>query len=627
MKHLFLTVAAVVVVFAGCTSKELVREHSDAMEAAIAAYVEEAAATNLPINSIMVLHHGKVVGEAYVNGWTADSTHHMWSVSKSFTSMAIGLAASEGKLSIDDKIVDWFPEESAAVLDTISNPQWRQNLMDCTIKDMLVMGCGQEVEPIFGEITKFFPPEMADDPSIMGEDLANMGSLAEKYGINYVQEFFRVPFKHEPGTHNLYNSIASFVLSAIVEKATGERPDDYLTPRLWKKLGIEKPFWQQVNGHDGGGWGLFLRPEEMAKVGQMLLDGGKYAGKQVIPADYLAEASSRWFKWGWPIWDPYQRGRGHSNGYACQFWTLTEGFYAAGARGQFIIVLPKFDAVIVMTAEFDDDDQPEKDLAWKHIIPVLEQETSPKLEIDGTMGKLRGEFFLPQSAVRGEKVPMVIVCHGFTGSRYESVLAGTCLGVQEAGMAAVRFDFNGHGDSDGRFEDMTFENEIGDLTAVYEYVKGLDFVDTSRIAVVGHSQGGVIVSMFAGRNNDGVKCEVLLAPGANLVDEARSGHFVGVEFDPENIPESLDVWGHKVGRNYIEVAQNTDAYGEAGKFTGKALVVHGDKDGTVPPEYGKKYQEFIGDCEFTLIPDVGHIYEPTFQPAIDATVDFLKSNL
>ena len=630
-----LCAAAAAAMLVSCTTAEpvdtsLAREHSDAMESAVAAYVAEAQAENVAINTIMVLQHGKVLGEAYVNGWTPEMPHHMWSTSKSFTSLAVGFAIEEGLLSLDDKLAGFFPKIADKALSQTEDSAYKENLQACTVKDLLVMSSGHDREPVFSEVEKMQEMAVALGKELSpGDNLENLEPALKELGIDLKEKFFTTPFVNKPGTKNLYNSPATYMLSAIVQKVTGEKVNDYLKPRLWDALGMEQPEWQELDGVNCGGWGLFLTPEEMAKAGQMFLCGGRYAGKQVVPEAYLKEATTPYFKWGWPEWDPQQRGRGPHNGYGYQFWTFTEGFNTAGAQGQFILVMPEFDAVVVCTAQIHDGDFRETNLIWKHIVPVLASETRRTVEIDGALGKLRGDIRIPQEAVSGgQKVPMVIICHGLTASRNEPLLNGTAISAQRLGIASAKFDFNGHGESDGRFVDMSIVNEEEDLEKIYEYVKSLDFVDPARIAVLGHSQGGAIVSMFAGRHPE-LGGLILCAAATAEIPMDMSRMEAGLPGDyPDNIPDSLQFIGpHFIGKEYMKAAMESDPLADLANYKGPVCVLHGTDDDMVPPYCAKLFKLVAPQAEVHMFEGLKHGFQPDEQQAIDAAADFLKRTL
>ena len=288
-------------------------------------------------HSVMVVRGGAVVAEGWWKPEAADKPHVMWSVSKSFTSMAVGLAAADGKLSLDDPVLKFFPEDAP---DAPS-----ENLRAMTVRHLLTMTCGHDAEPQF------------------------------KREGGWARRFLTHPVPHEPGTHFLYNSMGSFMLSAIVQKVTGETVRDYLAPRLFEPLGIEIPRWDaNPDGVSLGGWGLFLKTEDMAKFGQLLLQEGEWDGRQLLPRDYLGAATrkqadnNRGLMALSPDW---------SSGYGYQFWMTRNGGYRAdGLAGQYIIVLPQKDAVVAITCR-----TPQMpavlSIVWDELLPALKDTPLP----------------------------------------------------------------------------------------------------------------------------------------------------------------------------------------------------------------------------------------------------------
>ena len=172
--------------------------------------------------------------------------HALFSLSKSFTSTAVGLAVAEGKLSIDDPVLKFFPDEAPA------DPS--ANLKAMRLSDLLRMSTGHQTEP----------PRQPNEP--------------------WAKTFLAHPVPFKPGTHFLYNTSATYMLSAAVQKATGQTVLDYLKPRLFEPLGIEKPTWEaSPQGISAGGYGLSVRTEDIAKFGQLYLQKGKWQGKQLVP--------------------------------------------------------------------------------------------------------------------------------------------------------------------------------------------------------------------------------------------------------------------------------------------------------------------------------------------------------
>lgn len=287
------------------------------------------------MHSFMLVRHGKVIAEAWWDPESADSPHVLWSLSKSFTSTAVGLAVEEGKLSINDPVLMFFPEDAP------EKPS--HNLRAMRVRDLLTMNAGHQDELNWRQ---------ADD---------------------WVKAFLAHPVPHKPGTHFRYNTPATYMLSAIVQKVTGETVLDYLTPRLFEPLGIEKPKWEtSPQGISIGGYGLYLKTEDIAKFGQLYLQKGKWDGKQLIPAAWIGQATSKQVSNGSnpdSDWD---------QGYGFQFWRCRHGAYRGdGKDGQFCIVLPQRDVVIAMTAN-SRDLQGQLNVVWDKLLPAFEDGPLPE---------------------------------------------------------------------------------------------------------------------------------------------------------------------------------------------------------------------------------------------------------
>ena len=292
----------------------------------------------------MILKHGQVVYEKWFNGQTAETPHPMFSVSKTFTATAVGLAINEGKLNLTDPVVSFFPDKLPA--------EPSEFLKAMTVRDLLTMTCGHDEEP----------------------------NSLRKDSIDWVEGFLSWPVKHKPGEYYLYNSVGTYMLSAIVQKVTGEKLLDYLDTRLFQPLHISRPEWEESpQGINCGGWGLYLKTEDLAKMGQLLLQGGKWNGKQILPAEYVAEATRAQVPCQ-PSWIRADKiaesGLTPENsdwvlGYGYQVWRCRHNAYRAdGAGGQYIIVIPDKDAVVVNTASLQDM-QAELNLVWDYILPAL----------------------------------------------------------------------------------------------------------------------------------------------------------------------------------------------------------------------------------------------------------------
>ena len=294
------------------------------------------------LHSFMFLRHGKVIAEGWWNPYRPDLKHTLYSTSKSFTSTAAGFAISERLLSVDDKVVSFFPEY---LPDTVSS-----YLAELTVKDLLTMSVGQSSDATF----------------IRSRD------------SNWIRGFLAHPIAYEPGTKFLYNSLATYMVSAIVQRVTGQKIIDYLTLRLFKPLGIEGADWEtDPMGVNTGGWGLRLKTEDMAKFGQLYLQKGIWNGKQIIPGKWIEEATTKKIE---QAPDAPQSAKDSSDwlqGYCYQFWRSRHNAYRAdGAYGQFIIIMPDQDAVIAITAETPDM-QNELNLVWKYLLPAMQIEKLP----------------------------------------------------------------------------------------------------------------------------------------------------------------------------------------------------------------------------------------------------------
>jgi hypothetical protein len=234
--------------------------------------------------------------------------------------------------------------------------------------------------------------------------------LAVSKDSNWVKTFLSVPVLYKPGSVFLYNSLATYMLSAIVQQVTGEKVIDYLTPRLFEPLGIQGMDWEvDARGINTGGWGLRLKTMDMAKFGQTLLQKGKWNGNQVIPAAWVEEATT--FKIDQnPAARPSQRDSSDwLQGYCYQFWRCRHNaFRADGAYGQYIIVMPDQDAVIAIQSE-SPDMQDEINLVWQYLLPAMKEGKLPenKEKADALAAKLAGlslslDAPVPDPAVAGK---------------------------------------------------------------------------------------------------------------------------------------------------------------------------------------------------------------------------------
>ncbi|MCC9605806.1 beta-lactamase family protein [Blastopirellula sp. JC732] len=319
----------------------------------IQAFIEAADKDVNSMHSFMLVRHGKVVAEAWWVPEAAEKPHVLWSLSKSFTSTAVGLAIADGKLSLDDKVVKFFPD--------LTPEDASENLQAMTIRDLLTMSAGHHDE------------------------------LNWREQPHWAAAFLKHPVPHQPGSHFRYNTPATYMLSVIVQKVTGETVLEYLTPRLFQPLGIATPVWEKSpQGESIGGYGLYLKTEDIAKFGQLYLQKGNWNGKQILPAEWIAKATSKQVSNGDNPESDWNQG------YGFQFWRCRHNaFRGDGKDGQFCIVMPDQDAVVAITAHTGNM-QAELNVVWDHLLPALHEEALPAdekslAELKATIANLKAK--------------------------------------------------------------------------------------------------------------------------------------------------------------------------------------------------------------------------------------------
>ena len=300
--------------------------------AAIHAFVDAAERDLDVLHSFMLLRHGQVVAEGWWEPYRPADPHMLFSLSKSFTSTAIGLLVAEGRLSVDDRVLAFFPGDAP--------PEPSAHLQAMHVRHLLTMTTGHAAD--------------------------TTGPMAEQRGRTWVQGFLAQPVEYAPGTHFLYNTGASYMLSAIVQKLTGRRMIDYLQPRLFAPLGITGPRWEtSPQGIDVGGWGLSITTADIAAFGQLYLQKGMWQGARILPETWVDAATAPQVDNG-PAYNP-----DWGQGYGYQFWRCRHNAYRGdGAFGQFCVVMPDQDAVLAITSGLDDM-QPPLDLVWQHLLPAM----------------------------------------------------------------------------------------------------------------------------------------------------------------------------------------------------------------------------------------------------------------
>ncbi len=295
------------------------------------------------LHSFMLLRHGHVAAEGWWAPYAPALPHMLYSLSKSFTSTAVGLAVADGKLSVDDPVISLFSNDAPALP--------TRNLSAMRVRHLLTMNTGHDKD-------------------------ATGATTAAPDG-NWVKAFLSLPVEHAPGSKFVYNSAATYMLSAIVQKLTGMTVLDYLRPRLFEPLGIDGPTWETCpRGINTGGWGLSVRTEDIARFGQLYLQKGTWNGRELVPASWVAAATSK----------QVPNGDGGASdwaqGYGYQFWRSRHGaFRGDGAFGQYCVVMPEQDAVLAITSGLGDM-QAVLNAAWDNLLPAMQPAHSAQTSSD-----------------------------------------------------------------------------------------------------------------------------------------------------------------------------------------------------------------------------------------------------
>ena len=362
----------------------------------ILAFVEAADKEIDTMNSFMLVRHGYVVAEGWWAPYDRETPHLLYSLSKSFTSTAVGLAIAEGRFSLDDPVLKFFPNEAPA--------EPSVNLRSMRVRDLLRMNTGNQIEA----------PIQPDDPS--------------KQTKTWVKTFLAHPVPFKPGTHFLYNSPATYMLSAIVQKTTGLTVLDYLRPRLFQPLGFHDPTWvMSPQGISAGAYGLSIRTEEIARFGELYLRKGMWHGKQLIPAAWVDQATSMQTATGSAPTSDWDQGYGY------QFWrSRHNSFRGDGAFGQYCIVVPELDAVVVITSGVRNMQQV-MNLVWDKLLPAMKR---------GRLPENAAAHRQLQERLKGLTVTFP---HGSASSAIAANVSGKWFAFAEndRGIKALSFDFSG----------------------------------------------------------------------------------------------------------------------------------------------------------------------------------------
>lgn len=295
------------------TEKKLIRAESPESlgidSRLITAFLDDIEEQGLELHSFMLTRHGKVAAECYWTPFRADIPHTMFSVSKSITALAVGFAIEEGLLTEDTKVYAVFPEYAP------KHPTPAAKAL--TVRHLLTMTSGKM-------------------PSF----------ILNTEGPSWVESYLGAPFARMPGKHFNYASENTYMLAAVVKKVTGECVLDYLQPRLFAPLGIERPFWEtDKGGTEVGGWGLYLKTEDVAKIINCVMNSGVFDGVQVIPK-FWAKTVGRAHVAQTP-----GVAHDHNSGYGYCFWrnSFPESYRCDGVFSQLAVAIPDFDTCIITT--------------------------------------------------------------------------------------------------------------------------------------------------------------------------------------------------------------------------------------------------------------------------------------
>ncbi|WP_433361490.1 serine hydrolase domain-containing protein [Actinoplanes sp. CA-142083] len=309
---------------------------------AIGALLDRLDERSVECHSIMVVRHGQVVAEGWWAPYSAARPHLLYSLTKSFTSIAVGLAVADGLLSLDDRVVDVLPEHVPAGI----SAQGRR----ITVHHLLSMTSGHATD--------------------------SLAEAWEREPGDLVKGFLRVPFPDPEGTRHAYDNATTFLLARMVERVTGRGLPEFLDERLFAPMGVGHAEWDRVaSGLAFGFHGLHLTTEAVAAFGELLRREGRWGDRQLVPRDWVRLATSRHIE-TLPLEDG-ARASDWLCGYGYQFWMSRHGYFGSGANGQQCLVVPEHDLVVALTCATLDE-QASLDAIWECLLPGLDQADSAR---------------------------------------------------------------------------------------------------------------------------------------------------------------------------------------------------------------------------------------------------------
>jgi CubicO group peptidase (beta-lactamase class C family) len=372
---------------------------------AISALLDRLEGKSIECHSLMVVRHGHVVAEGWWAPYSADRPHLLYSLTKSFTSIAVGLAIADGLLSLDDRVADVLPGHVPAGI----SEQGRR----ISVHHLLSMTAGHSANPL-AEAWQLEPGDL-------------------------VKGFLRLPFATTEGTRHTYDDSTTFILARMVERVVGCGLPEFLDERLFAPMGIDHAQWDRVgSGAAFGFHGLHLRTEAVAAFGELLLRGGLWGGRQLVPREWVGLATGRHI-------DSRHHAEGAGGpdflcGYGYQFWISRHGFHGYGAFGQHCVVVPSHDLVVVLTSAQQEVQQAQDvlDAIWECLLPGIGHPGSTR-DDEILTGRLRG---LSLALVPGSADPGRSVTATLDASAEGSALPdGTTVIVRPAdGAWLIRFE-------------------------------------------------------------------------------------------------------------------------------------------------------------------------------------------
>ncbi|MCL2775429.1 MAG: beta-lactamase family protein [Oscillospiraceae bacterium] len=282
---------------------------------------------DITANAIVMVRHGKVFSELYKSLWNRDNYQMVFSVTKSIVSIAAGFAASEGLITVNDSVISYFNDIVKEPVD--------ENMKLMKIEHLLTMTSGH----------------LADGECEKGEWI--------EYN-NILKNFLLNPVPNKPGEKFAYNTDGVNILSQIIERASGIRFDKYVQERLFAPLGIENYQWDDEIEESkivNAGYGLHLHAGDLAKIGLLMLNGGKWSNIQLLDSVWIERSS-------------YVLSNGGEYGYGYLFWRskLAKSYMAQGMDGQYCVIMPEQDMVIVLFCANGETLQ----TIWDIILPALD---------------------------------------------------------------------------------------------------------------------------------------------------------------------------------------------------------------------------------------------------------------